>query len=203
VTLVIADDHPAFVDGVVHGLERRGVRVLARCHDGEAALAAILRHRPAVALLDLRMPGLGGREVLVEVVRRKLATRVIVCSEQQAPAVVRALLGDGACGYLSKTTSCAAIADAVRAVAGGEVCVSAELQDGLNGQLAGPPRTLSPREREVLTLAAEGLTDQQIAARMYISRETVRTNLKRCSDKLGVSGRAALVATALRQGQLE
>jgi two-component system nitrate/nitrite response regulator NarL len=80
---------------------------------------------------------------------------------------------------------------------------SPQHQSGLNGQLAKTRRMPSARELEVLGHVSMGLTGPQIAERMYISRETVRTNLKRCSEKLGVSGRAALVATALREGLLE
>jgi two-component system nitrate/nitrite response regulator NarL len=203
-TLVIADDHPAFVEGLGRVLsERLGASVVARCDDGRAALAAIHRHLPDVAVLDLRMPLFDGRAVLGEVVRLRLATRVLICSAHGEPALLRAVLGDGAAGYLAKTASWDEIATAVRRVAGGGVWVSPELQSGLNAELVNPRRQPSQREIEVLGLAALGLTDGEIAERMFVSRETVRTNLKRCSDKLGVSGRAALVATALRQGMLQ
>lgn len=204
VTVIVADDHPPFVDGVARVLpERCAATIVACCSDGRAALEAIRRHTPDIALLDLRMPELGGRGVLAEVVRLKLATRVIVCSAHGEPAVVRALLEDGARGYLSKTAAWEEICIAVQTVAGGGSWVSPELQAGLNGELSSPFRAPSERELEVIALAALGLTDAQIGERMYISRETVRTNLKRCSEKLGVSGRAALVATALRLGLLE
>jgi two-component system nitrate/nitrite response regulator NarL len=203
-TLVLADDHPAFVEGLARILpERIGASVLACATNGAAALAAIDRHQPDVAVLDLRMPVLDGRVVLAEVVRRGLGTRVLICSAHGEPAVVRSVLGEGAAGYLAKTASWGEIASAVRRVAGGGVWVSPELQAGLNAELVNPQRQPSVRELEVLGLAAEGLTDGEIAARMFVSRETVRTNFKRCSDKLGVSGRAALVATALRRGILE
>jgi two-component system, NarL family, nitrate/nitrite response regulator NarL len=204
VTLIVADDHPPFVDGVARVLpERCSATILARCADGRAALDAILAHAPDIALLDLRMPMLGGRAVLGEVVRLRLATRVIVCSAHGEPAVVRAVLEDGARGYLDKTASWDEICVAVQSVARGGTWVSPQLQAGLNGELASPQRAPSERELEVIRLAALGLTDLQIADRMYISRETVRTNLKRCSEKLGVSGRATLVAAALRRGLIE
>lgn len=204
VTLVVADDHPAFADGLARVLpERCDVRIVASCGDGRAALAAILEHRPHVALLDLRMPSLDGRAVLGEIVRAGLPTRVLVCSAHGEPTIVRALLQDGARGYLAKTASWEEIANAVRTVADGGVWVSPTLQAGLNDELCDPRRASSERELEVLELGAQGLTDVEIGARMYISRETVRTNLKRCAEKLGVSGRTALVATALRRGLLE
>jgi DNA-binding NarL/FixJ family response regulator len=116
---------------------------------------------------------------------------------------VRAVLEEGACGYLAKESSWKEVLAAVLAVAGGSTEVSPQLQAGLHGQLAKSRRAPSVRELEVLRHASRGLTDAQIAARMYISRETVRTNLKRSSEKLGVSGRTALVATALREDLIE
>lgn len=203
-TLVLADDHPAFVEGLARVLpERIRASVVACCTDGRAALAAIHRHAPTIAVLDLRMPLMDGRAVLGEVVRMRLATRVLICSAHGEPALVRAVLGDGAAGYLAKTASWDEITTAVRRVAGGEVWVSPVLQGGLNAELVNPQRPPSVRELEVLGLAALGMTDREIAERMFVSPETVRTNLKRCSDKLGVAGRAALVATAIRQGMLE
>ena len=88
----------------------------------------------------------------------------------------------------------------MRRVARGSVVVSPALQQGLNDEIASPRRSLSPRERQVLTLVAKGRKDREIAAELFISPETVRTLLKRCSDKLGVRGRPALVAEALRLG---
>lgn len=204
VRIVVADDHPAFVDGLARTLpELCAVEIVARCSDGRAAFDAILEHEPDIALLDLRMPGLSGRAVIQEVTRRKLRTQTVVCSAQTEAPIVHALLEEGARGYITKTSSWGDICSAVQTVAAGGVWVSPELQAGLHDQLATPQRPPSERELEVLSRAAEGLTDAQIAGRMYISRETVRTNLKRCSEKLGVSGRTALVAKALRQGLLE
>jgi DNA-binding NarL/FixJ family response regulator len=204
VTLVVADDHLPFLEGLARVLpELTGVRIVACCADGRAALAAITEHRPGVALLDLRMPLLGGREVLTEVIRRKLPTGVIVCSEHCAPSIIRAVLEEGARGYLCKDSGWDEIVAAVRAVAAGRAWVSPKLQAGLHDELSNPRRIPSVRELEVLVHASLGLTDSKVAERMHISRETVRTNLKRCSEKLGVSGRTALVAEALRRGMIE
>jgi two-component system nitrate/nitrite response regulator NarL len=202
-TVVIADDHPATAEGLARGLtERCGLAVAACCEDGGAALAAIQEHRPDVALVDLQMPILDGHALLNEVMRLKLPTRVIVCSMFCDQTLVRTLLDHGARGYLSKTSTVEEIGAAVRSVMNGRVFVSPLLQQGLNNELSSPRRSLSPRERQVLKLASKGLKDREIADEMYISRETVRTLLKRCSEKLGVHGRTALVAEALRLGLL-
>ena len=203
VTLVVADDHPAFVVGIARLLERSHVRVVACCTDGRAALDAIVEHRPDVALLDLRMPRLSGREVLCEVTRLKLSTRVLICSAHSEPPIVHALVEDGARGYICKTAPIAQLCAAVRRVAGGGTCLSPELQAGFYDYVASGQRSLSERELETIRLVAEGLTDREIGLRMHLSHETVRTNLKRSREKLGVSGRAALAVTAVRRGLIE
>jgi len=203
VTLVVADDHPLFVAGIARLPEVCAVRILAFCADGRSALAAIAEHRPDVAVLDLRMPGLDGREVLCEVRRMKLPTRVLMCSVHADGATVHALVKDGAAGFVTKTAPVAEFCAAVQRVAAGRLYLSTELQAPFNEQVANGHRPLSPRELEAIRLVAEGLTDREIGQRMHISHETVRTNLKRAQEKLGVSGRAALVAEALRHGLIE
>lgn len=204
VRLVVADDHPMIVEGLARLLpDRDDVVIVARCSDGRAALAAIRAHRPDVALVDLYMPLLNGREVLNEVVRLKLPTAIVMLSAHAEPPIVRAVLEEGARGYLDKRSEWQDIVAAVPIAAAGEVVVSPSLQADLNAQISSPVRMPSVRELKVLEHASFGLTDAQIGGLMYISRETVRTNLKRCSEKLGVSGRTALVATALRKKFLQ
>ena len=203
VSIVVADDHPLLVAGIMRHAERCGIDVLACCADGRSALAAIVEHEPDVAVLDLRMPELGGLEVLGEVRRLKLSTRVLVCSELSGPATVHALIAGGARGFVAKTAPVAELYAAVRRVAAGGVWLRPELQARVIARVARGERPPSPRELEVIRLVAEGLTDRLIGLRMHISHETVRTNLKRAQEKLGVSGRAALVAAALRLGLIE
>jgi two-component system nitrate/nitrite response regulator NarL len=203
VTIVVADDQPIYMAGIVHVAERCGVRILACCADGHAALAAIVEHRPHVAVLDQRMPGLEGREVLAEVKRSELQTRVLICSAHAEPAIVHALIAGGARGFVEKVARPAELFAAVRRVAAGGVYLSAKLQAHFNDQVARGERALSPRELEVVRYAAEGLKDHEIALLMHISPETVRTNLKRAQEKLGVRGRTALSVTAVRRGLIE
>ncbi|MCP9491054.1 MAG: response regulator transcription factor [Solirubrobacteraceae bacterium MAG38_C4-C5] len=192
------------MEGIIRVVpERCGAIVVAVCSDGDQALREIEHLQPDVAMLDLRMPGLDGRQVLRAVNERGLTTRILLCSASLEPPLVHAALGEGATGYLAKTASWDEICGAVLAVARGQIWLSPSLQAGLNRQVGLRNRPLSDRERQVITLAADGLTDDQIARRLFVSRETVRTNLKRSSNKLGVSGRTALVATAIRQGLLE
>jgi two-component system nitrate/nitrite response regulator NarL len=203
VTLVVADNHPVFIAGIARLPERCAVRILACCVDGRSALDAIVEHRPDIALLDMRMPELSGREVLAEVRRMKLPTRVLICSAHAEDGIVHAVIQDGARGFVTKNATIAELCAALRRVAAGGVWLSAELQDRFNDQVTRGQRALSPRELETVRLVAEGLTDREIGERMNISRETVRTNLKRAQEKLGVSGRAALGTTAVRRGLIK
>jgi two-component system nitrate/nitrite response regulator NarL len=203
ITLVVADDHPMWVVGVARLAERCALEVLACCVDGHAALDAIVEHSPDVAVLDLRMPGLSGREVLGEVRRRQLRTRVLMCSAHTEPTIVHALISGGARGFVTKTAPVAELCRAVGRVASGGIWLSEELAAAFYDQVACGQRAPSERELEVLRLVAEGLTDRGIGEQLHISHETVRTNLKRLQEKLGVAGRPALVATALRRGLIE
>lgn len=203
-TVLVADDHPAIVEGLVSALPQRcGADVVGACVDGQQALEGIERLRPDVAMLDLRMPGLDGLQVLRAVVERRLATRVLVCSNNLEPRIVLATMQAGAAGYLPKEASWEEIRQAIDAAVAGATWVSPRLQSELHAQLGAQHTPLSRRELEILALAAEGLTNEQIAARLFIGSETVRTNFKRIGGKLGVSRRPAMVATAMRQGLLE
>lgn len=201
-TLVVADDHPLFVAGISRITEHAPIDVVAAYNDGRAALEAILELQPDVALLDLRMPELDGRQVLLETRHRQLPTAVLLCSAFEHPAVVQDLLQAGACGFVSKRADWNEIAEAVLEAARGEVYLAPTVQRSLAARLAVGRRPLSERERSVIALAAEGLTDIEIARQLIISQETVRTNLKRSAEKLQVRGRTAIVARALRDGYL-
>ena len=203
ITLVVADDHPVCVAGILRMAEHFGLRVVACCVDGRSALAAIVKHRPDVALLDVRMPGLSGQEVVRAVKRLGLPTKVLICSAHANAATVHALIQDGAKGFIQKTATIGEICVAVRRVAAGGTALSTELRARIVDAVAHGFRALSPRELECLRLVAEGLTDREIGLELHISHETVRTNLKRAQAKLGVSGRAALVREGMRRGLIE
>lgn len=208
VSVLIADDHPIWLRGLAQTVrERPDLELLAEAPDGRAALETIARLSPAVAVLDVQMPGLDGPELMAAIRTRDLPTRVLFVSASVEPAVVYDVLAMGASGYLSKLEPPERVCDAVAAVARGESVLPAELHGGLLAQIRsrearGRPQ-LTEREHEVLRLIAEGLSAPAIAERLFLSPATVRTHLQNLYEKLGVSDRAAAVAEAMRQRLLD
>jgi two-component system nitrate/nitrite response regulator NarL len=166
-------------------------------------LADLRRLAPDVALIDVR----GAREILEAARREGLPTRIVILTADLEEDLVYELLAAGAAGYLSKESDRQTVLDAVAAAARGEVALSPGAQTGLVRSLrrreAHAHHALTDREREVLALAAEGITTPEIAARLELSAATVKTHLQKAYEKLGVTDRTAAVALALRRGLLE
>jgi DNA-binding NarL/FixJ family response regulator len=198
VTCVIADDHPAVLDAISHYLESQGVRVLARASTGDQALQAIRQHRPAVALLDVRMQGMSG----VDVVRKARSffpeTRAIIYTGFEDRGLVGLALDAGAAGFVLKEAPLTELARAVAVVAEGGIYADADATDLLAPAPADPP-SLTPREQEVLGHLADGKTNDKVAQELGISPETVQSHVRNAMGKLGADTRTEAVATALRQ----
>ncbi|MCW1958593.1 MAG: response regulator transcription factor [Mycobacterium sp.] len=208
VTVVVGDDHPMYREGVVRAMRETGrIDVLAEAGDGRAALAAIREHQPAVALLDYRMPELDGLAVVTAVVRDELPTHVLLLSATQDPATVYEALAAGAAGYLTKESDRDEIVAAVMSCARGDGYVPTQIASGLANEVRhrsrGEATLLSPREAEIITLIAEGLSVPDIAAKLHLAPTTVRTHVQNLYGKLGVSDRAAAVAEAMRRRLVE
>ncbi|MBB2988911.1 two-component system nitrate/nitrite response regulator NarL [Mycolicibacterium iranicum] len=208
VRVVVGDDHPMFRDGVVRALQSSGsIDVVAEADDGTEALAAIREHRPRVALLDYRMPGLDGAEVAAAVHREELPTRVLLISAHDESAIVYRALQDGAAGFLPKESTRSELINAVLDCAKGRDIVAPSLAAGLAGEIRrraepeGP--VLSPREREVLAMIAAGSSIPSMAKELFLAPSTVKTHVQRLYEKLGVSDRAAAVAEAMRRKLLD
>lgn len=208
VTVVVGDDHPMYREGVVRAMKESGrIAVVAEAGDGRAALAAIQEHKPAVALLDYRMPELDGLAVVAAVVRDDLPTRVLLLSATEDPATVYEALAAGAAGYLTKESDRDEIVAAVIKCAKGEGYVPTHIASGLATEVRhrsrGEATLLSPREGEIIKLIADGLSVPDIAAQLHLSPTTVRTHVQNLYGKLGVSDRAAAVAEAMRRRLVE
>lgn len=208
VSVVVGDDHPMFRDGMVRALQSSGtIDVVAEADDGAAALAAIREHRPQVALLDYRMPGMDGAAVAAAVLRDALPTRVLLISAHDESAIVYRALQDGAAGFLPKESTRSELVNAVLDCAKGRDVVAPSLAAGLAGEIrrrAEPDApALSPREREVLVLIAGGASIPAMAKELFLAPSTVKTHVQRLYEKLGVSDRAAAVAEAMRRKLLE
>jgi two-component system nitrate/nitrite response regulator NarL len=207
-TIFVADDHPVFRDGLVRALRTRPeFELVGEAGDGREALAEIKRLEPAVALLDVKMPGLDGAAIAQALRRDNAPTRVVLISAHAPSELVYRAISLGAAAYLSKEASRDEICDTVAAVARGETRLSPEIQGELVRQIqmrsVGDRPVLSQREREVLELIAEGLSAPDVAKRLHVSPATVKTHLQSLYEKLGVSDRAAAVASAMRSGLLE
>jgi len=208
VTVIVGDDHPMYREGVVRAMKETGrIQVLAEVGDGRAALEAIREHKPAVALLDYRMPELDGLAVVTAVARDELDTRVLLLSATEDPATVYEALSAGAAGYLTKESDRDEIVAAVISCAKGGGYVPPSMAGGLANELKqrarGGATLLSPREAEVIKLIAEGHSVPDIAKQLHLAPTTVRTHVQRLYEKLGVSDRGAAVAEAMRRRLVE
>jgi two-component system nitrate/nitrite response regulator NarL len=209
VSVVVADDHPLFREGIERAVkERPELELVGSARDGRAALELLRDVEPRVAVLDLRLPDLDGLQVLNAVTRDAVPTRVLILSASGDPELVYRAVQGGAAGYFRKEADRHTILDAISSVARGATVIDPALQAGVFDQIrargTGEERPiLTAREREVLTLMADGLSGPQIADRLIVALPTVKTHQARLYDKLGVSDRAAAVAEAMRRGLLE
>ena len=207
--MLVADDHPIYREGIVRAVkERPDLELVGEAEDGRVALEEIKRSGPDVALLDIRMPGLEGPQVLNALQRDGVKTSVIFLSAFMEGELAYETVAAGARGYLSKESAREEICDAIVAVARGGTALAPEVQAGLAAQVqererSDRPPQLTAREREVLQLISEGLSAPDIGRRIHLSPTTVKSHLHKLYEKLGVSDRAAAVAEAMRRGLLE
>ena len=209
IRVVLVDDH---------AVVRSGLRLLLDAHEdvevvGEAGNAkdAIFRARalkPDVMLLDVVMPGDSGIDVLPQLLKESPETKILVLSMQDDPSYVREAFGAGASGYVLKEAVDEEVVSAVREIANGGRYVHPSLGARMvaaeaEQRAAAEADPLSEREREVLRLLALGHTNQEIAARLYISVRTAETHRAHIMQKLRLQSRAELVRYAIDQGLLE
>lgn len=205
ITVFAADDHPVYREGLARAIEGRPpLHLVGQSSSGREALTQIKRLRPDVALLDVRMPDLGGLEILASLLLDGLPTRIVFVSAFGDSALVYEALAGGASAYIPKHAERHQICDAIVSVARGEAVISPELQTAFVEEVRARERgrrpALSRREQEVLELTADGLSRVQIGERLFLSPHTVKTHLQNTYDKLGVCDRAALIAEAMRRG---
>jgi two-component system nitrate/nitrite response regulator NarL len=186
--------------------EQAELELVGEAADGEQAVAMTAARLPDVALLDVRMPALDGLAVLRRIVAEGAPTRVLLISGSDDSEIAHEAITQGAAGFLSKDAEEEEIRDAIIAVAQGRSVLSAGLQSGvLDLVRARSARAieLSSRERQLLELAAAGMTTDAIAGRLYLSPNTVKTYWRRLYEKLGTSDRGSAIAEAIRRGLLE
>lgn len=204
--ILLADDHPVVLACLRMLLERER-EVVATVTDGQALLAAAKRLRPDLVITDVEMPGLDGIEATRRLQAALPGVKVLILSIHAEPSCVRAAFAAGAWGYLLKTSAPDEIEHAVRELLADRFYVSpavARAAVAAACHLESPPQaageTLTPREREILCLLAEGLGNKQIARRLGVEVTTVRTHLSRLYEKLGLESRVELALYGAQAG---
>ena len=213
IRVVVADDEALIRLGLRVLLETEDDLALAgEAGDGRATVELVRRTRPDVVLLDVRMPGMDGLQALraIAAAPELAGIRVIMLTTFELDEYVFEALRDGASGFLIKNTEPAELLHAVRVVAAGGSLLSPTVTRRVIGEFvarrarrpAPHPglHALTQREREVMALVAEGLSNEEIAERLVVSPATVRTHVSRAMGKLGAHDRAQLVVVAFQSG---
>ncbi len=205
---LLADDHALMRAGLRSLLEAMpGVEVVGEAADGHEALRLIGELKPDVAFFDISMPGLNGLEAAARAAREHPQTRIIILSMHVDDEYVHRALMSGAAGYLLKNSDPSELEMALRAVGRGESWLAPEVSSRVIAYArsdksggSGPIELLTPRQREVLQLIAEGLSNKEIAHRLKLSVKTVETHRSELMERLDIHGTAGLVRYAIRVG---
>jgi DNA-binding NarL/FixJ family response regulator len=208
IRILLADDH-ALVRAGLRALikEMPGMEVVGEAEDGSEAIRLIAELHPDVALVDISMPSLNGLEVAARVSSNHPRTRVVMLSMHAFEEYVHRALVAGAAGYLLKDADKGELEQAVRCVARGQNWLSPSISKSVVDALVrgdksagGPFEILSPRQREILQLIAEGRSTKEIAQHLELSVKTVETHRTELMERLGIHGVAGLVRYAIRTG---
>jgi two-component system nitrate/nitrite response regulator NarL len=208
IRLVVADDHPLFLDGLVHSLNNADdVTVVGQASDAAGALLLVQEHLPDIVLLDITMPG-GGLTAARDISIACPAARIVMLTVSEDEDDLLAAMKVGASGYVLKGVSSGELLAVVRAVHRGEVYVAPSLAGALLREMskprpADPLAVLSAREREVLELLASGLSNYEIGQRLCLAERTVKHYMTNVLTKLQVRSRveAALLAQKAQLGR--
>jgi DNA-binding NarL/FixJ family response regulator len=196
-TCLLADDHPPILRLISELVQEWGFTVVATTGDGAVALRKIQELKPTVALVDLRIPRLSGIEIAREAARTTPETAVLIYTGFSDSTVYREILDSGARGFVVKDAPLEDLRRALESVAKGgsyvDPAASSQLIDTENVGV-------TQRERDVLRLLADGLTNDEVGAKLFISGETVRAHVQKASRKLGAQNRTQAVVLAIRAG---
>ncbi|MGH8975758.1 MAG: response regulator [Acidimicrobiia bacterium] len=210
IRILVVDDHPVVRQGLRAFLDTRdGMAVVGEAGDGEAAVAEAARLRPDVILMDLLMPGTDGLTAIGRIRAATPGARILVLTSFSSADQVVPAVRAGAAGYLLKDATPEEVEAAVRAVHRGESRLDPQVTATVMAQVAQPApagpgeaalATLTPREREVLGLLAQGLTNAQLARQLVLSEKTVKTHVSSILAKLRLADRTQAALFAARLG---
>jgi DNA-binding NarL/FixJ family response regulator len=213
IRVILADDHLVVRAGLKALLgATKDIKVIGEATNGRDAVALVDRLAPHVAVLDLDMPQMDGLAATKQLVTNQSATRVLILTMHTEDEYLVNLLEAGAAGYLVKNAADRELADAIRAIASGDVYVQPSASIALARAMSRKSehaeereryQALSERERDVLVLVAGGYSASEIGEKLFISPKTVETYKQRISEKLGLSHRADYVQLCLRLGLLQ
>jgi DNA-binding NarL/FixJ family response regulator len=220
IRVVVVDDQPLVRAGIAMLLNAEDdIAVVAEAANGEDALTQARDQRPDVILMDVRMPGLDGVAATRAVIDQKLTAhngqpiKVIILTTYHLDEAVTAALRAGAVGFLLKAAAATEIVAAIRAVVAGEAWLDPRITPGIIANIIRQPDQQGPtsaemakltsREREVLALLAQGLSNAEAAAHLFIAEPTVKTHLARVMKKLGLREKAQAVAAAYQAGLVQ
>ena len=204
IQVLLADDHQIVRQGLRAMLEHEGYKVVGEASDGREAIRMAETTHPDVAILDLAMPALNGLDAAREILRGSPRTKAILLTMHTEDPYVLEALRAGVSGYVLKTQAALDLIQAIREVTRGAIYlspgVSKTVVDAYRNKSDLPPDPLSPREREVLQLVAEGKTTKEVAALLGVSVKTAESHRTRIMSKLGIHETAGLVRYAIRRG---
>lgn len=209
IRVLLADDHKIIRDGLKTLIEKEaGMEVVGEAENGRQTVRLAQKLRPNVVIMDVTMPDMNGIESTRKLVEEAPGVRVIGLSMHSDRRYILGMLEAGASGYLLKDCAFEELATAIRNVAGGNTYLSPRIADVVvkgyldktPGPAHGPGTALTPREREVLQLLAEGMAAKEIAAHLNVSVKTVETHRRNMMEKLGMRSIAELTKYAVREG---
>ncbi len=207
IRVLLADDHQIMRQGLKNLLEREGFAVVAEASDGRDAIHLAETSHPDVAVLDLAMPALNGVDAGREITRASPRTKAILLTMHKEDSYVLQALNAGISGYVLKSQAAADLVQAIREVTRGSMYlspgVSRAVVDAYRAKTSVPPDPLSPRERQILQLVAEGKTTKQIAEVLGVSVKTAESHRSRLMAKLDIHEVAGLVRYAIRRGVIQ
>jgi NarL family two-component system response regulator LiaR len=210
IKVLIADEHALFREGTRSFIENENdMEVIGEARDGAETIKLVYDLRPHVVLMDVAMPKVDGAEAARRIKAECPATAILILTDYDSDRDIIALLEAGAAGYLLKNLSGADLVNAIRAVHAGEAVLHPAIAQKIFSRMGSNSRQdtahgteLSEREREILKLAARGLSNQDIAAHLYLSHRTVQAHLANIFRKMDAGSRTEAVLKAITKGWL-
>jgi DNA-binding NarL/FixJ family response regulator len=215
IRVVICDDHALFRRGLSMVLESEpGIEVVGEAEDGEAVVQAVEELAPDVVLMDVRMPKLSGIEATKAIAESAPTTRIVMLTVSDEEEDLYEAIKAGAAGYLLKEISIEEVAEAIRSVVSGQSLITPSMASKLLAEFSNlskkaearqavPTPQLTSRELEVLKLVAQGMSNKEIAAELYISENTVKNHVRNILEKLHLHSRMEAVVYAVREKILD